>query len=1207
MSEGALSKRFQLVRRLGEGGMGTVYEAIDGETGERVALKLLRGADQGAIVRFRREFRALKDIRHPNLVTPGELFAIEGEWCFSMELVDGDDFVTHVRPGAELDAARLRSALVQLATGLDALHATGLVHRDVKPDNVLVTREGRVVLVDFGLAAAVAVTGPAAGTPAYMAPEQAAEIAVGPEADWYAVGVMLYEALTGRVPFEGRPFDVAMRKQRDVALPPDALANGVPPDLGALCVELLRFDPSARPSGRRVLRALGALGAGDARARSQTLHVPFVGRAPEVETLAEALLESRRRATLALVRGEPGVGKSYLVRRFIEDRGVEEPSLVVFAGRCHARGTAPYNAFHGVIAALARFLAHAAAPDAEPLLPSDLRPLVRAFPALRRARLVRDHVDLPGGDGRPMHLVEMRSRAFDALRVTLTRIAERRPVIVAIDDLDEADADSLALLADLLRMPDAPRLLLVATGRARADGGASALRAAIKATGVDARAIDLAPLSPIRAEELAAELLARAVPDGAVEPASIAEAAKGNPLLIDAIVRRAMLAPRDALGVGPLADVLAARVDALEREQREIVEMLAVAGTPVRRDLLAKVLDASSTSTAAFSENVAFLRVAHLADITGAGGADTAEVFHAEVRAAVLGRMGEATTRALHGKLAVALSTADARTPEALFLHWRGAGDDLRAAEQAEAAADAAATAFAFDHAATLYEAAIDLGAPTRAKRSALSEKMGDARASSGQGALAARAYRAATDGVDAAHSLDLKRRVAEQLARSGHLDEGIAAMRDVLADVGIRMPETPFEAFVQFVLRSIYLRIRGMAFAERSQSDVAAHTTRRIDVCWSVAFGLGLVDNIRGAAIQMQHLLLALRYGDAYRIARAFGLQMPYVARGGRGLARTEAFIEATLAVAKKTSDPHGWVFATGCSGVTRMLVGSFRRGLEMIDESVEITRANYVGETWEVDILRHFALHCLAALGELRELCRRQPIHLREARERGDVYGAVNLRLGDANMVWLVAGDPERARVEIDEAMEQWPKGGFHREHLWALHARVNSDLYMGDGAHALDRVTESWPRLRRSFLLRLQRLRVVMRDLRGRAALGAAVARVGKRREYVREAEAAAGALENEAPWADPLSKMLRAGALRLRRGDEAAIAGLIREAIAEFDALEMKLHAAVARRALGGIVGGDAGRELVAQGEAWMRGETVVSPERMAAMLAPAFAG
>ncbi|MBW2278458.1 MAG: serine/threonine protein kinase, partial [Deltaproteobacteria bacterium] len=290
--------RFEVRRRLGAGGMGVVYEVIDRERNTRVALKTLRHARPQDLYRFKNEFRALRDLEHRNLVSLGELIEEEGEWFFTMELVRGCDLLSYVRSGpvaqgsppttpgtptslqareseppdsrlldmpageGDFDEDRLCDAFAQLAQGLGVLHAAGKVHRDIKPSNILVTDDGRVVLLDFGLLKETAEDRQSTdvhivGTAAYMAPEQATGKGVGPPADWYGVGVILFVALTGQLPFDGPPIEVFMAKQQRDAPRPSALVPTVPEALDALCVELLQRDSAKRPTGDEVMRRLG--------------------------------------------------------------------------------------------------------------------------------------------------------------------------------------------------------------------------------------------------------------------------------------------------------------------------------------------------------------------------------------------------------------------------------------------------------------------------------------------------------------------------------------------------------------------------------------------------------------------------------------------------------------------------------------------------------------------------------------------------------------------------------------------------------------------------------------------------------------------------------------------------------------------------------------------------------------------------------------
>ncbi|MCP5117720.1 MAG: serine/threonine protein kinase, partial [bacterium] len=222
------TERFEVRGRLGSGTSGGVYAVYDHKLETTVALKTLFKTDPGAIFQFKKEFRALADVNHPNLVQLYELLSESDRWFFTMELVDGLDFIdfTRSQPGKDRydtgrfyslptltpppEANRLRNALRQLADGLYALHRAGKLHCDIKPSNIRVTPSGRVVLLDFGLVKDVfpsqiyeTMDGGIAGTPAYMSPEQAAGRTMNEASDWYSVGVLLYEALTGRLPFSG--------------------------------------------------------------------------------------------------------------------------------------------------------------------------------------------------------------------------------------------------------------------------------------------------------------------------------------------------------------------------------------------------------------------------------------------------------------------------------------------------------------------------------------------------------------------------------------------------------------------------------------------------------------------------------------------------------------------------------------------------------------------------------------------------------------------------------------------------------------------------------------------------------------------------------------------------------------------------------------------------------------------------------------------
>ena len=1233
-TEFAGSDRFEVRRRLGAGGMGVVYEAWDRERGALVALKTLRTLGPEALVRFKNEFRALQDIRHPNLVGLGELFEQAGEWFFTMELVDGVSFLSWVRAEDLVDAptpqpappagsapvledatadmmlaptprrfdeGRLRAALADLARGLAALHTAGKVHRDIKPSNVLVARDGRVVILDFGLIADLAgdvagdVLGPErriVGSASHMAPEQTTTHLVGPAADWYSVGVILYQCLTGCLPFVGKPEHVVRLKQRSEPTPPSEIVADAPPDLAALAEDLLRTDARARPDEREILRRLRVT---RETATGNAAMQQFVGRALELADLDAALADARGgMAATVLVRGESGVGKSALVRRWCE-LAAAETGVVVLAGRCHERESVPYRAVDGVIDALASHLT--TLPDARTLLPRDAGLLGQVFPVMRRVAAI---AQAPTVERSGLDPQELRQRVFTSLRELFARLARQRPMVIAIDDLQWADADGLALLGDVLRTPRAPGLLLVATMRTGSSTG-NELAALTRALPGDLRERVIEGLPPEDARALARLVAERlGAPPGRESP--IADEARGHPMFIDELMRAHHELGATNLATLDLGGALRARIARLDAPSRALLELLAVAGAPLAQETAAH---AAQSEFADFAERASLLRSAHLVRTTGARRGDSIEPYHDRVREAVLAHLDKGAQQGWHQRLALALEATRRADAEALAVHWRGEGDLGKAAHYAALAADEAQAALAFDRAARLYRLSLELRTD-RATEGSLRARLADALANAGRGREAAAAYLDAAPHASSVVALDLRRRAAEQLLRSGHIDEGLSALGDVLSAVGLTLPTTPNRALASLLVRRAQVRMRGLSFVERDASLIPPEELERIDICWSVAAALGLVDTIRGAYFQTRCLLYALAAGEPSRVARALAIEAAYAAvAGGPGHERTADVVGRCDALAQKIGQPYTLGWAATAAGISAALEGRWEAGHEECTRAETLFREKCTGVVWETATVHWFALWSLAYLGGIRLLSSSVRERLHEAEGRGDRYAAICHSIGLPNLAWLAADRPDEARRVAADAMSKWSQRHFHVEHWWDTLAQAQIDLYAGDAKKALALVEERWKGLDSSLLLRVQLTRIEALQLRARVSLqlarGGSDAK-GSLLAAERDARKIAG---EKMPWSSPLAELLLAGAASVR-GDDAAAQKLLTASVAGLDAAAMALYANAARWRLGALLGGDAGATMKQTADGWLRAEGILDPARMVAMLTPGFA-
>ncbi len=1235
--------------------MGEVYRAFDRERGLHVALKVLRGTSPMALYRFKQEFRALANTSHPNLLTLYELASFDGTWFFTMELIDGCDFLRYVRgedaasdarsaatrtqslrrtlptvvtarparaplatpPPADVTPladpeqwARLLPAARQLAQGVHALHEAGHLHRDIKPSNVMVTGDGRVVVLDFGVVTALeddarATERAVVGTPAYMAPEQAGGDTLTEAADWYAVGVVLFEAITGQRPFYGDSSSLLAVKRTARAPRVEQVAPDAPAGLRELCDALLEVEPAARPSGAEVLAALGASAPASTRTSrrlSRASVIDLVGRAREVAVLREAYAAVRdgERRTV-LVDGRSGIGKTALVQHVLTSlRSEDDPPPVVLEGRCYEQESVPYKAIDSLVDALAHRLRTMSDDQRRRVLPARLGALARMFPVLRAA--VSDAA-LPA----PVDPHQARRDAIDALRALLGRLGEVAPLVLWVDDAQWGDADSAALLAEVFAPPREPPALLVLGFRTGAATTSAFLRTFARWHGADAT-ISLAPLSAGDARRLAVALLEREGLASAADADAVARESGGNPFFAAELARdvRRLRDHRDVAldgdddpdsgdSVVRLDGMIQRRFHSLPDPARDLLSTLVVAGLPIDRAVLRAAVDLGEEENAA----IALLRNTALIATRRSGRRDLVEPAHARVREAVLACLSQRTRRRAHQALARELAASGTADPEVLVTHFAGAGEPGRAADYAARAAAVASDALAFDRAAQLYRRALSLQRAAGAVDGALIAKLAGALADAGLGPEAGDTYLEAAAVAGEGDAYEMRRLAADQYLKSGQVVTGRAVLQDVLAEVGQAIPQASTTGLARFVARRVWLYVRGWRCRERPEAHLSVRALRRLDACYTGATGLGIVEGFAAADFQSRYHMYAVRAAEPQRLSLAMSLGGMLLsvtpAAGGR---RWQRMIRRARERAHARGDTRALAVAASAAAMGWYHAGEFRRSLAEAERGLALYRSVSAGVAWEIWTTEVIAVWAMAALGQLVELRERVPKLVRGALDHGNLYAATNLQTGLPALRFLVADDVDGLRRARADVMRRWPSHDlFLIQHYFETVSETMWRLYAGDGIAALRYLTSRWERMAASQILRVPMTKLETHYLLACAGLAASdrgdAAGIDHARRGLRALR------RHPSAFARSLAAFVRAG-MAVRRDD---VAGADRELVAGIalsDAAESGLYGAAARYARARLRA-DAGAETEARD--WMTTRGVAAPERLAALLIP----
>jgi tetratricopeptide (TPR) repeat protein len=647
--------------------------------------------------------------------------------------------------------------------------------------------------------------------------------------------------------------------------------------------------------------------------------------------------------------------------------------------------------------------------------------------------------------------------------------------------------------------------------------------------------------------------------------------------------------------------VLWKRTRQLPASTQRLMEVIAVAGSPVE---FAVAMQAAEVESGKY-DLLASLRAAKFIRSRARDESIAVEPYHDRIRETIVAHLPPDALRQHHYRLALVLEASARADPEALALHFKDGGDVAKAATYAIAAAEKSANALAFDGAARLYSMALELQ-PNTPQRGALYVKLADALAMAGRVIESAAAYIEALDDADPSQRVELRRRAGEQYLLGGHLEEGLGLLKSILSDMGMQLPSTPRRALLAMIARRLYLRFRGLEFHERHESEIPKAELQRLDMCHAVCRGLGFTDSIRAIELQTRHLLLALKAGEPYRLARA--LTFSATADGVRARTRphAERLLKMARELAERVQNPHAIGLVHSTTGLVHLAGGRFAQAVPEFETAETILREKCTTVPYEVILCYVYKVESLYLAGALKEYFRAIPEFLAICKGRGDSFGEGNLRLRNAHVKCFAEDDLAGAHDELQRAEASWRGQKLQLAQANYLFREIELAHYGGQPDLAWELVTHRWHVLAPLRLFGFQGMTTQALERRAYCALAMAAVAPNNSRErerYLKSAERDAREMIRwKSPWGAAVANLVRAG-IAAQRGQTDLAVARIDAAECGFGEVGMALHLTITRWRKGLLLGGETGNALVQESKDWLIGQGVRNPDRLNRVIAP----
>ncbi len=659
---------------------------------------------------------------------------------------------------------------------------------------------------------------------------------------------------------------------------------------------------------------------------------PFVGREQELSTLLQLYDQiSPHWPLVVLLYGPSGVGKSSLMREFLQRLGRRTPETVLISTTCPEWKVEPFTALHGLLQTLSDLLQGMTKDKGLALLPQHYELLHNFFPQFNQVEIFKGKDEIRYQYS-PRELLNM---SCTALRSLLASILKTYRFVMTINEIQWIDADSLKVLRTILQPPHAPPLCLLGSiSTLEGDGDPEPLVAKIAdQLPLVVRKISVTPLPPEEAGLVASNSLSNIEEMHSKIDAvtNIVRCSKGHPLLIEEMGIRignlkVQLDLAKFLDRLTLAETLWTRICALEEKKQNLVEVVGLCGVPVIKNVLKHFLGMEGDNLARSIDELFHERLLRPTRFLGE---EAVEPYHNWVRRTIMANMSVEKQHLTHQALANAYERLKTCLPGILSWHY-GYSHDFRAAGQfAAQAAERAYAALAYDLAVDFFRKAIEALAGDNEFRRKLQRRLAEALIGSFRSREAAQAYLSAVPGAAPLEALSLQKLACDQLLFCGQVSEAFHLIQELLITLGINLPKSAKGTLFSLLIRRVRIRLGGLNFHIcTNESELPPQDLIQADICYSMGLVLSIIDHIAGADFNSRFFLLALKLGEPHRVLSALAVEANFIASAGKTDSRYYQKIVAKTEDLLKTHDePNALAYLTFAEALSSYMAGEWPR----------------------------------------------------------------------------------------------------------------------------------------------------------------------------------------------------------------------------------------------------------------------------------------